>query len=96
METPTEIKYSLRNAPAATPAPRPAFIQGQRYWIERALQQGKQDVGLGDYPVRGARRAPSHGPGDEGNAGDAVANAKAQPTPRTAGSNLTSRAGSVI
>jgi len=30
-------------------------MQCQRYWIERALQQGKQDVGLGDYPVRGWR-----------------------------------------
>jgi hypothetical protein len=30
-------------------------MQGQRYWIERALQNAKQDVGLGDYPVRGWR-----------------------------------------
>ena len=55
IDTPTEIKYSLSNAPADTPAPRLAFMQGQRYWIERALQQGKQDVGLGDYQVRGWR-----------------------------------------
>ena len=55
IDTPTEIKYSLSNAPADTPAPRLAFMRGQRYWIERALQQGKQDVGLGDYQVRGWR-----------------------------------------
>ncbi|MFZ1642360.1 MAG: IS701 family transposase [Candidatus Contendobacter sp.] len=55
IDTPTEIKYSLSNAPDDTPAPRLAFMQGQRYWIERALQQGKQDVGLGDYQVRGWR-----------------------------------------
>ena len=55
IDTPTEIKYSLSNAPADTPAPRLAFMQGQRYWIERALQQGKQDVGLGNYQVRGWR-----------------------------------------
>lgn len=55
IDDPTEIKYSLSNAPADTPAPRLAFMQGQRYRIERALQQGKQDVGLGDYHVRGWR-----------------------------------------
>ena len=55
IDAPTEIKYSLSNAPADTPVPRLAFMQGQRYWIERALQQGKQDVGLDDYQVRGWR-----------------------------------------
>lgn len=55
IDHPTEIKYSLSNAAADTPAPRLAFMQGQRYWVEHALRQGKQDVGLGDYQVRGWR-----------------------------------------
>ncbi len=55
VETPTELKYSLSNAPADTPAPRLAFMQGQRYWIERVLRNAKQDAGLGDYQVRGWR-----------------------------------------
>jgi SRSO17 transposase len=55
VDTPTQLKYSLSNAPADTPTARLAFMQGQRYWIERALQNAKQDVGLGDYQVRGWR-----------------------------------------
>ena len=53
--TPSELQSSLSNAAADTPAPRLAFRQGQRYWIERALQQGNQDVGRGDDPVRSWR-----------------------------------------
>lgn len=55
IDDPTKIKYSLSNAAADTPAPRLAFMQGQHYWVEHALRQGKQDVGLGDYQVRGWR-----------------------------------------
>jgi SRSO17 transposase len=50
--SPTEIKYSLSNAAADTPLSRLAFMQGQRYWVERALQDGKQECGLADYQVR--------------------------------------------
>ena len=55
IDAPTDIKDRLSNAPTDTPVPRRAFMQGQRDWIERALQQGQQDVGLGDDPVRGWR-----------------------------------------
>lgn len=52
VNAPKEIKYSLSNAPADTPLSRLAFMQGQRYWVERALQDGKQECGLADYQVR--------------------------------------------
>jgi len=35
------------------PLDRLAYIQGQRYWVERALQDAKRHSGLGDYQVRG-------------------------------------------
>lgn len=59
-DTPTESKYSPSVTPQPTRRPRLAFMQGQRYWVERALQHGKQDVGLGDYQVRSWRGWPHH------------------------------------
>ena len=53
IDDPTEIKYSLSNAPADTPAPRLAFMPGQRYWIERSFQDGKSQAGLDHYQARG-------------------------------------------
>ena len=48
-----EVKYSLSNAPLETPVHRLAQMQGQRYWIERAFQDGKGQAGLDHYQVRG-------------------------------------------
>jgi SRSO17 transposase len=48
-----EITYSLSNAPENTSILRLAQMQGQRFWIERAFQDGKSHAGLGDYQVRG-------------------------------------------
>jgi SRSO17 transposase len=53
IETPRKIKYTLSNAPADMPLDQLAYIQGQRYWVERALQDAKSHSGLGDYQVRG-------------------------------------------
>ena len=55
VNAPSKLKYSLCNADFETPVFRLAFMQGQRYWIEQALRNGKQEAGLGDYQVRGWR-----------------------------------------
>lgn len=47
-----EIKYSLTNAPPSESLLNIAKAQGQRYWIERAFQDAKQNCGMGDYQVR--------------------------------------------
>ena len=38
IDSPEEIKYSLSNASEETSIERLAFMQGQRFWVERALQ----------------------------------------------------------
>jgi SRSO17 transposase len=50
--SPDTIKYSLSNAPAETSPERLAFMQGQRYWVERSFQDAKGDCGMADYQVR--------------------------------------------
>ena len=50
--SPKTIEYSLSNAPAETPPERLAFMQGQRYWVERSFQDAKGDCGMADYQVR--------------------------------------------
>jgi SRSO17 transposase len=46
-------KYSLGNPPADTSWERLAFMQAQRFWIERAFQDAKSELGLADYELRG-------------------------------------------
>ena len=45
-------KNSLSNAPSDTPIQRLVYMQGQRYWVERAIEDGKSHAGLADYQVR--------------------------------------------
>jgi SRSO17 transposase len=46
------IKYTLSNAPAATPQAALAKHQGQRHFIERNFQNSKSHLGMADYQVR--------------------------------------------
>jgi SRSO17 transposase len=52
---PNRLKYSLSNAAADTRIERLAYMQGQRYFVERALEDAKQQGGFGEYQVRGWR-----------------------------------------
>jgi SRSO17 transposase len=52
---PKKIKYSLSNAPADTKLERLAQMQGERYWVERAFEDGKGECGLADYQAVGDR-----------------------------------------
>jgi SRSO17 transposase len=52
---PNRLKYSLSNAAPDTPLERLAYMQGQRYFVERAIEDAKQQGGFGEYQVRGWR-----------------------------------------
>lgn len=48
-----KIKYSLSNVDfTTTPIERLAHMQAQRYWVERAFQEAKSELGMSDYQVR--------------------------------------------
>ena len=49
---PEEIKYSLSNAALSTSLSRLAYMQRQRYWIERAFQEAKNEAGMDEYQAR--------------------------------------------
>ena len=50
--TKSDYKYSLSNAPADTTNKRLAYMQVQRYWVERSFEDAKQDFGMADYQIR--------------------------------------------
>lgn len=49
------FKYSLSNAPADTARERLGYMQAQRYFIERAFEDAKSELGMAQYEVRGWR-----------------------------------------
>ena len=53
VNSPKKLKYSLSNAPEDTTADRLAYMQAQRYWVERPFQDAKNQCGMGEYQARG-------------------------------------------
>jgi len=52
-EAESKLKYSRSNADAATtPLERFAYMQAQRYWVERSFQDAKSEFGMSDDQVR--------------------------------------------
>jgi hypothetical protein len=57
---PTKIAYVLSNAGPDVTVRRLAFMQAQRYWVERVFEDAKTEAGLGEYRVRGWRPWQRH------------------------------------
>jgi SRSO17 transposase len=49
------FKYSLSNGSPELTWERLAYMQAQRFWIERAFQDAKSELGMAQYEVRGWR-----------------------------------------
>jgi len=47
-----KIKISLSNADDTIDLKKLAWMQHQRYWIERAFEDGKSECGMADYQIR--------------------------------------------
>lgn len=47
-----EYKFTLSNATSRVTEERLAYMQAQRYWVERSFQDAKQSCGMKDYQVR--------------------------------------------
>ena len=56
----SKIKYSLSNAPESTAVKRLAYMQAQRYWVERSFQDSKTSCGMSEYQARGWRSWHHH------------------------------------
>lgn len=60
LNTKDEPKYSVTNAPDSVSLERLAYMQGQRFWIERAFEDAKGSLGMADYQLRKHRGWKHH------------------------------------
>ncbi len=47
-----DMKISISNVPETTDLKRLAWMQRQRYWVERTFEDAKSECGMADYQVR--------------------------------------------
>lgn len=47
-----KISVTITNVPKKTSLKRLAWMQRQRYWVERTFEDGKSECGMADYQVR--------------------------------------------
>ncbi len=47
-----DLKFSVSNVPDSISIERLAYMQGQRFWIERAFEDSKGSLGMADYQLR--------------------------------------------
>ena len=52
LNSPETCKYTLSNVSVDTTTQQIVYRQGQRYWIERAFEDGKSEIGMADYQAR--------------------------------------------
>lgn len=52
-DTKSDYKYSMSNTEKSTAISRLAYMQAQRYWVERTFEDAKGQCGMADYEVRG-------------------------------------------
>jgi SRSO17 transposase len=55
-----DVKYALTNASPETSTKGLARMEARRFWIERALEDGKSEAGMAEYQVRGWRAWRHH------------------------------------
>jgi len=52
VNTKTDHKYSVSNVADSISLKRFAYMQGQRFWIERAFEDAKGELGMAEYQLR--------------------------------------------